>query len=70
MERVMQEVSDDTRLVIRSIVESPVELSYFTRVKRPEQARRLIWKRLREIGWTMGRVANCFDEVREVLAAD
>lgn len=64
------DLSDDARLVIRAVLDSPAELFglAFPGRKSPGILRRKLWQHLRNLGWSLGRAATTFDEIGEVLA--
>ncbi len=66
---VMAELSEDARLVLRLIAESPKELVHcFRYAKRsPKKARYMIRLRMQDEGWPPARVVDAFDEIREVM---
>ncbi len=68
-DRVMAELSEDARLVLRLIAESPKELVHcFRYAKRsPRKARHMIRLRMQDEGWKPARVVDAFDEIREVM---
>lgn len=67
LERLMVDLSDDARLVMRLVIDSPDELGSVLTARSPSRSRRGLWKYLRGLGWTMGRVSESFEELREAL---
>lgn len=68
MEVLMLDLSDDARTVVRLVVEAPGDLARLCRMRRMDWAQTLLWDTLKGLGWTVGRVVESFDEVREALA--
>lgn len=65
MEDLLRDVSEDARLVIRVLLETPGDFARMAR--HPKRTRRELWGRLRGIGWTMGRVVESVDEIKEAI---
>jgi len=60
--RVFSEVSDDARVVVMLLLDvSPRS------ARNPAKVRIFLWQQLKAIGWTVARVSESFDEIREVL---
>ena len=62
---LLHSVSEDARVVIQVLLETPGDLARMTR--RPKRTKRELWGRLRGMGWTMGRVVESMDEIKETL---
>ena len=67
--RMMTDLSDDARTVVELVTQTPGELVQIVRSRKPLESRRHLWRYLRELGWTMGRVLGSFEEIREALTA-
>jgi DNA-directed RNA polymerase specialized sigma24 family protein len=62
MSRVMGEASEDARTVIMLLLDVQPRA-----VRDPAKVRNHLWRQLKDIGWTVARVTESFDEIREVL---
>ena len=69
LDGILKELSEDAKTIVQLIIDTPGDLVSIIRVKKPEKQRRAIWKYLRGLGveWSLGRVVNSFDEIREVV---
>ena len=68
VERILSEVSEDGRVIVSLIFETPAELKGLLSSRKPVESRKQLWHYLRKFGWTMARVVTAFTEVREVLS--
>jgi RNA polymerase sigma factor (sigma-70 family) len=64
---IIEELSDDARIVVQAVIESPQELAAVLRCHKPTKIRRGLWQHFKDLGWSLGRTAECFAEIREVL---
>lgn len=60
-------LSEDAALVAELTVEAPGELNRLMRRGDRQGFCRMLWERLRGIGWSMARVVDSFDELKGVL---
>jgi len=67
IEQLLKEISDDAKTIVGIILEAPEEIADVLRFRKPEKIKRRLWKHMKRIGWSLGRVADCFDEIREAL---
>lgn len=67
LSNVLAELSEDARIVAQTIIESPQELAGVLRCRKPENMRRGVWQYFRQLGWSIGHTADCFEEIREAL---
>jgi len=63
---IRADLSDDARLLVQLVIDTPGDLVNLAAC-RPANCRRRLYRKLKGIGWSMARVINSFDEVREVL---
>ena len=91
IERMLREVGEDARTVIRLVVEcsgrdvrqmvagssgelseliaeTPADLARLAGANNPAQAKNMLWNHLKNAGWTVARVIDCFSEIREAIA--
>ena len=54
-------------MVIQLIVETPGELAVITKFQKHKKSRRLLFRHLRGLGWSLGRVLEAFHEITEAL---
>lgn len=65
---MMNEMGDDARLVLKSILEAPAELRKLTRIRGSENKRRLVVRYFKKMGWTVARVLESLSEIQEALS--
>lgn len=66
MSYLLSEVGDDARLIIGLVVDAPGELAMMAGAK-PNKWRKALWRKLRSLGWSFGRVSVAFEEIKEAL---
>ena len=67
VEVLLVDLSDDARAVVRLVIDTPGDLVKLVRMRSPDRMRGLLARGLRDLGWTIGRVVESFDEIREAL---
>lgn len=67
---LLEELTEDARIVVQLTLETPAELEAVVRAKggQPRNLRSSLRSYLAEMGWTACRIAESFNEVRRVLA--
>jgi RNA polymerase sigma factor (sigma-70 family) len=70
VQEMLEELTEDARIVVKLVVETPAELEAIARAKggQPRNLRSSIRSYLAEAGWTAARIAESFNEVRQVLS--
>lgn len=64
-ERIWSDLSEDARIVIEAVAEAPIEMMRL--LPYPHKLKRKLWQRMRELGWTMGRLSKASEEIKEAL---
>jgi hypothetical protein len=67
LESVINEVGDDSRLVIQLLLETPKDIRFGRKSDRI-RIRRDIRSKLSDMGWTFARIIESFSEIKEVLS--
>ncbi len=68
LEALLLDLSEDARTVVRLVVDTPGDLARLCRMRRVDWMQQALGRALRNMGWTIGRVVESFDEVKEALA--
>lgn len=72
MQVLLKELSDDAQLVLRMVLDTPVDIVQYARQKggkehRPNSLRKAVFELLRDMQWEQNRVSSVFEEIREAL---
>ncbi len=63
---LLADLSADAKTIVRLVLEAPDDLRRLLQ-RRPARAKRTLWRRLQSLGWTLGRVSDCFEEVSDAI---
>lgn len=67
VDQILSNISQDARVIVQLILDTPEELKGLLSKRHPDDSRRIIWTHLQKLGWSMARVVQSFEEVKEVL---
>ena len=65
--RFLTELSEDAKLMVRAVVDSPGDLTLLLRTTSTRQIRRGLYQMLKSVGWSPARIIEYQQEVREAL---
>ena len=65
--RFLTELSEDAKLMVRAVVDSPGDLTLLLRTTSTRQIRRGLYQMFKSVGWSPARIIKCQQEVREAL---
>ncbi len=67
IESILEDIGDDARLIVQTILELPADLKCLISARKPKESRFRLQKYLRKRGFKVAQLVECFEEIEEAL---